>query len=53
MSVKNIQSLYKMMSQELTGSNLDQSTLTPSKRNTKENLAKSVETLITTLKNHV
>jgi len=53
MSVKNIQSLYKIMTQELSSNNLDQSTLTPSKRNNKENMAKTVDTLITTSKNHM
>ena len=51
MSVKNIQSLYKIMTQELA--NLDQSSLTPSKRNNKENMAKTVDALITTSKNHM
>ena len=53
MSVKNIQSLYKIMTQELGSCNLDQSSLTPSKRNNKENMAKTVDALITSYKHHM
>jgi hypothetical protein len=51
MSIKSMQNLYKILSHELS-SNLNDSTnnSTPSKRNTKDNLAKSVETGIMSLK---
>ena len=53
MSIKNIQFLYKRVSEELSNNNLNESlSLTPSKRATKDGLAKNVETLITTLKTH-
>jgi hypothetical protein len=55
MSVKNIQTLYKIMTQEMNASDLNGSmSLTPSKRSAnKENLAKSVESQIMSLKNHL
>ncbi len=51
MSIKSMQNLYKILSQELSN-NLNDSTnsSTPSKRNTKDNLAKLVETGIMSLK---
>jgi cell division control protein 6 len=51
MSVKNISSLYKIMITELSTS--ESSNLTPSKRNNKENAAKTVDTLITTSKTNI
>ncbi len=42
------------MTQEMSSSSLDSSqNLTPSKRANKENLAKSVESMIMSLKNHL
>lgn len=52
MSLKNIQCLYKIIVQELALTGIDQ-TNTPSKRNTKDGLAKSAEFLITSNKNHL
>ncbi len=52
MSLKNIQALYKIMSQELALNCINNSmNLTPSKRNTKDNLAKSAEQAIVSQKN--
>lgn len=54
MSLKNIQSLYKIISQELPLTNLDNSNCgTPSKRNTKEGLAKLAENAIISQKNPI
>jgi hypothetical protein len=51
MSLKNIQSLYKIMSQELPLSSLNNSNAgTPSKRSTKDGMAKSAENAIVTQK---
>jgi len=52
MSLKNVQGLYKIISQELALTSLDQ-TLTPSKRNTKDGLAKSADYVITSHKSHM
>ena len=49
MSLKNIQGLYKIIVQELSLTDIDQSN-TPSKRNTKDGLAKSAEFVITSNK---
>ena len=49
MSLTNAQSLYKIMENELTGKK-DSVSTTPSKRSNKENKAKSVEKIVTTLK---
>jgi hypothetical protein len=59
MSIKNIQTLYKILTAQMessaVGASLDNSmSLTPSKRSAnKENLAKSVESQIQSLKNHL
>lgn len=54
MSLKNIQSLYKIISQELPLGSLNNSNLgTPSKRNTKEGLSKSAENVIVSQKNPI
>ncbi len=50
MSIKSMQNLYKMMSQELMSNLNDSTNLTPSKRTTKDSLAKSVESSIMSLK---
>lgn len=50
MSIKNMASLYKILMQELSNRNEN---LTPSKRNTKENLAKSIDNSIMSLKTHL
>lgn len=51
MSLKNIQSLYKIMSQELPLSSLNNSNAgTPSKRSTKDGMAKTAENAIVTQK---
>lgn len=52
MSIKNIQFLYKRVSEELSGNNLNESTSLTPRRATKDGLAKNVETLITSLKTH-
>jgi len=46
MSLKNIQSLYKIMCQELALSSLDNSSVSTPKRNTKEGLSRSAENAI-------
>ncbi len=51
MSLKNIQGLYKMICQELPFGALDNQNSTPSKRNTKDGLAKAAEIAITSEKN--
>lgn len=53
MSIKSIQNLYKSILLELNNTNdlLNESSLTPSKRNTKDTLCKNTELKITTEKN--
>lgn len=47
MLLKNVQGLYKIIAQELALTSIDQSmTLTPSKRSTKDGLARSAEQVI-------
>lgn len=53
MSLKNMQSLYKIMTQELGSSVKSDLPLTPSKRSTKESLSKSVEAMLMSLKHHM
>ncbi len=53
MSIKNIQALYKIISQELALSSLDNSMSTPRKKSTKDNLAKLAENAIMSQKNHM
>ena len=51
MSIKNVQTLYKAIASELNSTSLNDSCLTPSKRSTKESLAKAAELKITSEKN--
>ena len=52
MTLKNVQGMYKKIVEDLASTSIDQ-TNTPSKRNTKEGLAKSAEHVITSNKNHM
>lgn len=53
MTVNTAQALYKLLIQEITTGPDSSMVLTPSKRVSKDTLGKNVETLITSLKNHL